>query len=279
MACRSTDSRKSEVRPAVRCPPQGDMIVVEDLWKTYDMGSEQQVHALQGISLRIRHNEYVAIMGPSGSGKSTLMNLIGCLDTPSRGKYWLNGHLVSELNDDELARIRNREIGFVFQTFNLLARATALHNVELPLIYNGTPPTSAIERAKAALRGRGPRDAHEPQAQRALRRTAPARRRRPRPGQSPSIILADEPTGNLDSKTGDEIMALFDELHRRATPSSSSPTSRTSPNTRIASSTSATASSLPMCNPPASAIRGRGLKQVIATQNAVDPRSSIKVAM
>src|SRR5580700_12246627 len=128
------------------------VIVVENLWKTYDMGSEQQVKALQGISLRICRNEYVAIMGPSGSGKSTLMNLIGCLDTPSQGKYWLNDHLVSELNDDELARIRNKEIGFVFQTFNLLARATALHNVELPLIYNGTQSDERIERAKAALR-------------------------------------------------------------------------------------------------------------------------------
>jgi ABC-type glutathione transport system ATPase component len=130
--------------------PQGDVIVVEDLWKTYDMGSEQ-VQALRGVTLKIKHNEYVAIMGPSGSGKSTLMNLIGCLDTPSKGKYWLNGHLVSELNDDELARIRNREIGFVFQTFNLLARASALHNVELPLIYNGTPSAERLERAKAAL--------------------------------------------------------------------------------------------------------------------------------
>jgi len=118
---------------------QGDVIVVEDLWRTYDMAWEQQVQALRGISMRIKHNEYVAIMGPSGSGKSTLMNLIGCLDTPSKGKYWLNGQLVSELDDDQLARIRNKEIGFVFQTFNLLARATSLHNVELPLIYNGTP--------------------------------------------------------------------------------------------------------------------------------------------
>ena len=129
----------------------GDMIVVEDLWRTYDMGLEQQVHALRGVSLRIRQNEYVAIMGPSGSGKSTLMNLIGCLDTPSKGRYWLNGQLVSELNDDELARIRNKEIGFVFQTFNLLARATALHNVELPLIYNGTPAAERIERARQTL--------------------------------------------------------------------------------------------------------------------------------
>src|SRR6201984_3709829 len=115
------------------------MIATEDLWKTYDMGMEQQVQALRGVNLRIRRNEYVAIMGPSGSGKSTLMNLIGCLDTPSRGKYWLNEQLVSELDDDQLARIRNKEIGFVFQTFNLLARATSLHNVELPVIYAGIP--------------------------------------------------------------------------------------------------------------------------------------------
>src|SRR4249919_32834 len=136
---------------AVAAPPQSCMIAAEDLWKTYDMGSEQQVHALRGVNLRIQRNEYVAIMGPSGSGKSTLMNLIGCLDTPSQGKYWLNSQLVSELDDDELARIRNKEIGFVFQTFNLLARATALHNVELPLIYNGTPAAARIERAKEAL--------------------------------------------------------------------------------------------------------------------------------
>ena len=141
------------------------MIVVEDLWRTYDMGSEQQVHALRGVNLRICRNEYVAIMGPSGSGKSTLMNLIGCLDTPSKGRYWLNGQLVSELNDDELARIRNKEIGFVFQTFNLLARATSLHNVELPLIYNGTPAAERIERAKQALTDVGLEIAHEPQAQ------------------------------------------------------------------------------------------------------------------
>ncbi len=131
--------------------PTSDVIVVEDLWRTYDMGLEQQVQALRGISMRIKHNEYVAIMGPSGSGKSTLMNLIGCLDTPSKGKYWLNGQLVSELDDDQLARIRNKEIGFVFQTFNLLARATSLHNVELPLIYNGTPAAARIARAKESL--------------------------------------------------------------------------------------------------------------------------------
>ncbi len=138
--------------------PSGDVIVVEDLWRTYDMGSEQQVHALRGVILRIKHNEYVAIMGPSGSGKSTLMNLIGCLDTPSKGKYWLNGQLVSELDDDQLARIRNKEIGFVFQTFNLLARATSLHNVELPLIYNGTPAAARIERAKESLTNVGLED-------------------------------------------------------------------------------------------------------------------------
>src|ERR1700755_2449305 len=143
--------------------PQGDVIVVEDLWKTYDMGSEQ-VHALQGVNLRIRHNEYVAISGPSGSEKSTLMSLIGCLDSPSQGRYWLNGHDVSELNDDELARIRNKEIGFVFQTFNLLARATSLHNVELPLIYNGTPAAERTARAKAVLESvdLGARMMHKP---------------------------------------------------------------------------------------------------------------------
>src|SRR5271170_902125 len=131
-------------------PGPCDIIVVHDIWKTYDMGSEQQVHALQGVSMSIKHNEYVAIMGPSGSGKSTLMNLIGCLDTPSKGKYWLNGQLVSELDDDQLARIRNKEIGFVFQTFNLLARATSLHNVELPLIYAGIPTEERMQRAKKA---------------------------------------------------------------------------------------------------------------------------------
>jgi len=194
-------------------PPTGDVIVVEDLWRTYDMGSEQQVQALRGISMRIKHNEYVAIMGPSGSGKSTLMNLIGCLDTPSQGKYWLNGQLVSELDDDQLARIRNKEIGFVFQTFNLLARATALHNVELPLIYNGTPAAERIRRAKETLSSVGleSRMNHKPNELSGGQRQRVAIARAL--VNKPSIILADEPTGNLDSKTGLEIMGLFDHLH------------------------------------------------------------------
>ena len=195
-------------------PAPGDIILVENLWKTYEMG-DQQVNALRGVNLRIKQNEYVAIMGPSGSGKSTLMNLIGCLDSPTQGQYWLNGHLVSELNDDELARIRNKEIGFVFQTFNLLARATSLHNVELPLIYNGTPAAERIQRAKEVLESvnLGTRMMHKPnelsggQRQRVAIARALVNR--------PSIILADEPTGNLDSKTGDEIMALFDDLHAK----------------------------------------------------------------
>src|SRR5215831_12201398 len=145
----------SFAEPAVLAHPDACMIATEDLWKTYDMGSEQQVHALRGVNLRIRRNEYVAIMGPSGSGKSTLMNLIGCLDSPSKGNYWLNSQLVSELDDDELAHIRNKEIGFVFQTFNLLARATALHNVELPLIYAGVPTEERLQRAQASLKAVG----------------------------------------------------------------------------------------------------------------------------
>ena len=200
-------------QPAVSAPPESFMISTVDLWKTYDMDSEQQVHALQGVNLRIQRNEYVAIMGPSGSGKSTLMNLIGCLDTPTKGQYWLNAQLVSELDDDELARIRNKEIGFVFQTFNLLARATALHNVELPLIYAGVPADQRSERAKEALSAVGmeTRMTHKPnelsggQRQRVAIARALINR--------PSIILADEPTGNLDSQTGNEIMALFDRLH------------------------------------------------------------------
>jgi putative ABC transport system ATP-binding protein len=192
--------------------PSGDVIAVEDLWRTYDMGSEQ-VQALRGVSLRIGHNEYVAIMGPSGSGKSTLMNLIGCLDTPTQGRYWLNGQLVSELDDDQLARIRNREIGFVFQTFNLLARATSLHNVELPLIYSGVPSHERLERARQALVEVGLEDRmlHQPNELSGGQRQRVAIARAL--VNHPSIILADEPTGNLDSKTGLEIMALFDQLH------------------------------------------------------------------
>ena len=201
--------KESFMTPSADC-----MISVQELWKTYEMGSEQ-VHALRGVNIQIERNEYVAIMGPSGSGKSTLMNLIGCLDSPSKGNYWLNGNLVSELDDDELARIRNKEIGFVFQTFNLLARATALHNVELPLIYNGTPATARIERAKEALRmvDLENRMMHKPNELSGGQRQRVAIARAL--VNSPSIILADEPTGNLDSQTGSEIMALLDELHRK----------------------------------------------------------------
>jgi putative ABC transport system ATP-binding protein len=193
--------------------PDCCIICTDDLWKTYDMGSEQCVHALRGISIRIQRGEYVAIMGPSGSGKSTLMNLIGCLDTPSKGNYWLNGQLVSELNDDELAHIRNKEIGFVFQTFNLLPRATSLHNVELPLIYAGMPAEERIERAKKVLTSVGmeSRMSHKPNELSGGQRQRVAIARAL--VNDPSIILADEPTGNLDSQTGVEIMALFDRLH------------------------------------------------------------------
>ncbi len=190
------------------------LIKTEELWKTYVMGAEE-IHALRGVSFEIHRGEYVAIMGPSGSGKSTMMNLIGCLDTPTKGKYYLNKRLVSDMNDDELAHIRNKEIGFVFQTFNLLARATALHNVELPLIYNGTPSHERKERAMKALQAveLGDRMYHKPNelsgGQR--QRVAVARAL----VNNPSIILADEPTGNLDSATSAEIMVLFDALYKK----------------------------------------------------------------
>jgi putative ABC transport system ATP-binding protein len=192
----------------------GVVIKTEGLAKVYEMGAEQ-VHALSGVDLEIRKGEYVAIMGPSGSGKSTLMNLIGCLDSPSTGKYWLAGRLVSELDDDELAYIRNKEIGFVFQTFNLLPRATALHNVELPLIYNGTPAEERLEKAKMALErvDLTARMSHKPNELSGGQRQRVAIARAL--VNSPSIVLADEPTGNLDSKTGEEIMALFKNLHQQ----------------------------------------------------------------
>lgn len=190
----------------------GIVIKTEDLWKTYEMGTEQ-LHALRGVNIEIRKNEYVAIMGPSGSGKSTLMNLIGCLDTPSKGNYWLAGRLVSQLDDDELAYIRNKEIGFVFQTFNLLARATALHNVELPMIYNGTPALDRMDRAKKALAqvDLAGRMMHKPNELSGGQRQRVAIARAL--VNNPAILLADEPTGNLDSATGEEIMALFQRLH------------------------------------------------------------------
>ena len=192
--------------------PRDAIIVVRNMKREYVMGSET-VRALRGVDFTIRRNEFVAIMGPSGSGKSTLMNLIGCLDSPSEGEYWLNGHRVSELGDDELARIRNREIGFVFQTFNLLPRATALHNVELPLVYAGVSGKLRQDRARAALEKveLTSRASHRPNELSGGQRQRVAIARAL--VNDPSILLADEPTGNLDSKTGNEIMGLFARLH------------------------------------------------------------------
>ena len=192
----------------------GIVIRTYDLWKTYIMG-DQEIHAVSGVDIEIRRGEYVAIMGPSGSGKSTLMNLIGCLDTPTKGLYYLNGKLASDMEDDELARIRNKEIGFVFQTFNLLARASALHNVELPLIYAGLSSHERIERARETLRAvdlearmyHKPNELSGGQRQRVAIARALVNR--------PSILLADEPTGALDTSTGNEIMALFERLHEQ----------------------------------------------------------------
>jgi putative ABC transport system ATP-binding protein len=190
----------------------GPIITTEDLWRTYQMGSEE-IHALRGVTFEIQSGEYVAVMGPSGSGKSTLMNLIGCLDTPTKGRYVLRGKVVSEMNDDELAAVRNREIGFVFQTFNLLPRATALHNVELPLVYAGIPKDKRIEMAKHALEmvDLGERMTHKPNELSGGQRQRVAIARAL--VMNPSILLADEPTGNLDSATGEEIMRLFERLH------------------------------------------------------------------
>jgi putative ABC transport system ATP-binding protein len=210
-AVRELDAKQLEAR-GEELRREGIVIRTYDLWKTYIMG-DQEIHAVSGVDIEIRRGEYVAIMGPSGSGKSTLMNLIGCLDTPTKGLYYLNGKLASEMEDDELARIRNKEIGFVFQTFNLLARASALHNVELPLIYAGISSQDRLQRARESLTAvdleqrmhHKPNELSGGQRQRVAIARALVNR--------PSILLADEPTGALDTRTGDEIMGLFQRLH------------------------------------------------------------------
>jgi putative ABC transport system ATP-binding protein len=206
-----TAERRAVIAQAGQEPPEDWVIVTRGLKRDYDMGGEV-VRALRGVDLGIHRNEYVAIMGPSGSGKSTLMNLIGCLDTPTDGEYWLNGTLVSEMSDDALARVRNREIGFVFQTFNLLPRATALHNVELPLVYAGVPSAERKKRATEALEKvqLGERVLHRPNELSGGQRQRVAIARAL--VNNPSILLADEPTGNLDSATSAEIMKVFEEL-------------------------------------------------------------------
>ena len=220
MAVRVSNSRvrseqaKSIVMSAVLPnSDQGSVIRFQDIGRAYQMGVET-IHALQGVSLDIERNEYVAIMGPSGSGKSTLMNIIGCLDSSTNGQYWLNGRLVSTMNDRDLARARNRDIGFVFQTFNLLSRMTALSNVEVPLIYAGLKRKDRQIRAMLALEtvGLADRSSHRPSEMSGGQRQRVAIARAL--VTNPSILLADEPTGNLDSKTGNEIMALFDDLHQ-----------------------------------------------------------------